>query len=371
MEPKNLSVAIVCLALAGLISCGGDGKTTSSDENDSDAQPGRDTSGNDQGTDNHANNNANNNNANNDNGSTGPIDDVDVDKERVWNEGLNPGVNRGIADLYPDDVGIADHPAVYAAEDFETGAVALSTEEERLRDNLTIVTDEVYTGQYASSFSWPQDFNGPTTRFLLSTDPADNPYDAYFVRACYNFDASFHPQDQDRGVGVKGFGVYAEGPDTTDDNWYNASLQFVGWGGSSKPEANDGYLWVGHLYSYNPHPEEAVAEVGDIENLSEDRFSAYASTFDYIRFNTWRCYEVGLYLNTPGKNDGEARFWIDGVLQSRTTHMRFRDAEKPRPDNVNINLHRVTEDFAHTMTRWMDNIVISRRYIGPVLHTAP
>jgi len=123
---------------------------------------------------------------------------------------------------------------------------------------------------------------------------------------------------------------------------------------------------VGHLYSYNPDPSGAVAEVGTLDNVSDYRFSAYASPFTYIRFNTWRCYEVGLYLNTPGLNDGEARFWIDGVLQSRITHMRFREVGAPRPINVNINLHRTTENFPHTMVRWMDNIVISRRYIGPV-----
>ncbi len=191
------------------------------------------------------------------------------------------------------------------------------------------------------------------------------------MRVCYNFDKSFHPGDQSVGVGVKGFGIYAEGEGTTETTWYNTSVQFVGWGGSSKPQANDGYLWVGHLYSYNPHPDEAVATVGELDNVSEYRFSAYATPFDYIRFNTWRCYEVGLYLNTPGENDGEARFWIDGVLQSRVTHMRFRDSITPRPDKVNISLHRVTENIPHTMTRWMDNIVIARRYIGPVKLSSP
>ncbi|MDX9724256.1 MAG: hypothetical protein RBU37_26140 [Myxococcota bacterium] len=288
------------------------------------------------------------------------------DKETVWNEGLSPGVNWGLALGYVNDQGIAAHPAVYAAEDFEAGEVRLPTEEQRLRENLSVVEDPVYTGSYAASFSWPEGLNGPTTRFLLPTEPDDNPHGCYFVRMCYNFDASFHPIDQDRGVGVKGFGIYAEGAGTTDENWYNAAVQFVGWGNSQKPEANDGYLWVGHLYSYNPHPADAVATVGTLENVSDYRFSAYASPFDYIRFNTWRCYEVGLYLNTPGEYDGEARFWIDGVLQSRITHMRFREAGGPLPDNVNINLHRTTEDFPHTMTRWMDNIVISRRYIGPV-----
>ena len=115
-----------------------------------------------------------------------------------------------------------------------------------------------------------------------------------------------------------------------------------------------------------------MSEVGEVEVTNPSvgdapyRFSSYADPFDYITFNTWRCYEVGLYLNTPGQNDGEARFWIDGVLQSRVTNMRYRDVADLIPTNMQVNLHRTTADFPHTMTRWMDNIVMSRRYIGPV-----
>jgi hypothetical protein len=73
-----------------------------------------------------------------------------------------------------------------------------------------------------------------------------------------------------------------------------------------------------------------------------------------------------LYLNTPGENDGEARFWIDGVLQSRATNMRFRDLEDLTPEYVQLNLHRTTDNFPQTMVRYVDNIVIATRYIGPV-----
>ena len=37
--------------------------------------------------------------------------------------------------------------------------------------------------------------------------------------------------------------------------------------------------------------------------------------------------------------------WVDGVLRSRTTNMRFRDHENQRPGSMHLNLHRTTEDF--------------------------
>lgn len=61
------------------------------------------------------------------------------DKEAVWQEGLDPGVNWGIAADYADDRDIANHPAVYAAEDFEAGETLIPTGENRLANQLEIV----------------------------------------------------------------------------------------------------------------------------------------------------------------------------------------------------------------------------------------
>ncbi len=298
-----------------------------------------------------------------------------------WSEGLAEGVNHGLAAAYPDDVGITDDPYVLAAEDFETGAVTIPTEEDRYAANVEVVTEQAYTGSYAARHTWPEGLNGPTCRFLLPAEAHLDAQPAYFARMCFMYDSSFHPGDLALGVGVKGFGVYSESEGTNNTtrcdgtNWYDASIQFVGWGPSQKPEANDGFLWVGHLYSYNPAPDHAVAELGELNVTEADdggspyRFSVYATPFLYLQFNTWNCFEVGLYLNTPGFSDGEARLWQDGVLISRVTHMRYRDIPGLLPTSVHLNLHRTTEDFPQDMIRWADNIVIARRYIGPVART--
>lgn len=294
-----------------------------------------------------------------------------------WLEGLGPGVQWGLAAKYPDDVGIANDPFVLASEDFESGSVTIPTQEDRYKNNVEVTQDDPYTGQWAGVHQWPEGYNGPTCRFELGPEAHQDPRPAYFMRMCFKYDRSFHPGDLSRGVGVKGFGVYFEdgsGNASTCDgmSWYDVSCQFVGWGPSQKPEANDGYLWVGHMYSYNPYPEQAEAALGSItvsdspDGTEPCRFSSYAEPFEYLAFDAWRCYELGLYLNTPGQHDGEARFWIDGVLQSHTTNMRFRDLEDQKPTSMHLNLHRTTEDFPQTMVRWVDNIVLARRYIGPV-----
>lgn len=296
-----------------------------------------------------------------------------------WQKGLETGINWGLAADYPNDEDIYDHPSVLAAEDFETGTVTIPTEEDRYLLNTQVVSSQAFTGRYSGEHRWDEGYNGPTTRFVIPPSAHQGDRPTYFVRMYFKFDSSFRPPDGVSGVGVKGFGVVADPYNDASvyqpcdgTNWYNAQVQFVGWGKSVKPQANDGYLWVGHLYSYNAYPDDAQAALGQLEisNPAEGdrpyRFSSYASPFTYIDFGSWHCYEVGLYLNTPGEFDGEARFWIDGVLQSRVTGMRYRDIAGLLPTEMHLNLHRVTDNFPGTMVRWTDNIVLATRYIGPV-----
>ena len=292
-----------------------------------------------------------------------------------FQDGLAEGVNYGIAAAYPNDEGLGANPYILAVENFESGQVAIPTEYDRYRENVSVVGSPVFTGNYAGENAWPEGLQGPTCRYVIPQRAHEGERLSYFVRMYFRYDKSFHPGEGMEPVGVKGFGIYNE----TDDseacdglNWYAVSCQFVGWGPSSKEAANDGYLWFGHMYSYCPAAANAKAKVGEInltdfgDGIPSYRFSIYSDPYYYIKFDQWYCYEIGLYLNTPGKNDGEARFWINGVLQSHATNLRFRDVESLTPQYVQLNLHRTTEDFPQTMKRFVDNIVIATRYIGPV-----
>jgi hypothetical protein len=303
-----------------------------------------------------------------------------------FNDGLAPGVNYGLASAFASDKGLGNHPEVLAFEDFEAGEVTIYTEENRYEKFAKVVGTAAFEGNYCGEHSWSEGYEGPTCRYPIPERAHEGERPAYFVRMYMKHTQSFHPYHNKqappsgdyRSVGVKGFGIANESvppsseiPDGT--NWYNAQVQFVGWGPSVKPQANNKYLWVGHLYSYNAYPNEARAMVGNELKVNKSsngqpdcRFSAYGDPFTYLSFDRWYCFEIGLYLNTPGKNDGEARFWIDGVLQSRTVNMRYRDIEELLPMYVHLNMHRTTPHFAHTMKRYVDNIVIARAYIGPM-----
>lgn len=68
----------------------------------------------------------------------------------------------------------------------------------------------------------------------------------------------------------------------------------------------------------------AFEEAGDNRSMREKEtlegtvsVALLVDPHHYIVFGDWHCYELGLYLNTPGEFDGEARFWADNIVIAR------------------------------------------------------
>ncbi len=81
----------------------------------------------------------------------------------------------------------------------------------------------------------------------------------------------------------------------------------------------------------------------------------------------WYCLEQQVRLNTPGKNDGILRAWIDGRLAFEKTDIRFRDTDKLKIERLWMNFcHGGGEPSPHEQHAYIDNLVIAREYIGPI-----
>lgn len=82
----------------------------------------------------------------------------------------------------------------------------------------------------------------------------------------------------------------------------------------------------------------------------------------------WFCVEGHMRLNTPGESDGLFEFWIDDVLQARTTNMNWHGRWNADPDHYKINAvffeNYWNNGSVQDQERYMDNIVISTQRIG-------
>jgi len=86
----------------------------------------------------------------------------------------------------------------------------------------------------------------------------------------------------------------------------------------------------------------------------------------YLENNRWYCIEQYAKMNTPGKNDGILRAWVDGKQAFEKTDIRMRDVDTLKIEAVWLNVYlggKWTSKSEHHL--YIDNVVIARKYIGP------
>ncbi len=85
----------------------------------------------------------------------------------------------------------------------------------------------------------------------------------------------------------------------------------------------------------------------------------------YLKNNRWYAVEQHIKLNTPGKNDGEMRGWIDGKPAFEKTDVRMRDVSELKIEMVWFNVYQGgTKPAPSDDHLYIDNVVIARDYIG-------
>src|SRR5207253_2709660 len=83
----------------------------------------------------------------------------------------------------------------------------------------------------------------------------------------------------------------------------------------------------------------------------------------------WYCYEQMTKLNTPGKNDGEVKVWVDGEVAADWTNLIIRSVNTLKIDELYFGLHAIKSDRLNK--KWYDNAVVATQYIGPVASPSP
>ena len=88
-----------------------------------------------------------------------------------------------------------------------------------------------------------------------------------------------------------------------------------------------------------------------------------------LQQNRWYSVEQYVKMNEPGQANGAFKAWIDGHLVYERSDVRFRDTHELKIENVWFNVYHggVTKPPSE-MSLYIDNVVISREYVGPLYH---
>ncbi len=294
----------------------------------------------------------------------------------------------GIAARYPGDKNIASDPAVIFADDFEsyTSPSQLTSKWSSAYQpsNLRIATEQgnYYAGGKAVEMTLPISTAEVANALNKTLAPT---VDTAFIRAYTKFDPGYSVTNSNHnglrlsakypGPGIK--------PPTDGTGFFLFLVQNNIQGAGRPGEVMPGYP---DIYAYWPRqrsefgdlwwPDGYVVPYDDtIGNKGE--WIAYPAQYpDFkvlpnlqVQRDRWYCYELMVKCNTPGKNDGEVKYWIDGNVVGDFPNLNFRSISSLKIDTAHIGLHALHSERVNK--KWYDNVVVATQYIGPMVGASP
>ncbi len=282
-----------------------------------------------------------------------------------------PEGNNGIASRYPGDVGIASHPGVIFADDFESYASAAGLtsrwNEAYHTANLRIATESgnYYRGGKALELTVPKQSGEVSNTIVRNVSPAQ---DVLFLRYYAKFDTGFNVLGSSHNGSTISAKYCCPGEPANGSNKFLVSYE--AWRDTSAT-ANPGKL---NVYIYHPAQRDAWGDhfypTGTVTPFSYMPFDfgpEFVSRPDVVpQMGRWYSYEVMVRANTPGKRDGRIALWFDGKLIADFPNLRLRDTTALKVDRFSVDLH-VKSNTLGVARKWYDNVVAATSYIGPMV----
>lgn len=149
----------------------------------------------------------------------------------------------------------------------------------------------------------------------------------------------------------------------------------AGWGGR-RVHGDDGWSLRGMFVRSFPsdHPMSGLTQLATYAYHAE-MSGLYGDNWLWpgalLARNRWYCIEQYVRLNRPGISDGILRVWVDGRLAMERSEIRMRNVDQLHIETVWLNAyHGGAEKSPQDQHLYIDNVVVARRYIGPMARQA-
>lgn len=294
----------------------------------------------------------------------------------------------GIAALYPGDHNIASDPAVIFADDFESytspAQITSKWDDAYQLPNIRIATEpgNFFAGTKALEFQLPISATEVANSLKKQISPEQ---DTVFFRAYTKFDSGYSVNGSNHNglrlsAKYPGPGII---PPADGTGFFLFLLQNNIMGTSLPGETAPGYS---HIYAYWPKQRSAFGDHWYPDGMVKPYSTDIGNEGDWVAFpseypdfkpmpnflpqrNRWYCYELMVRANTPGRSDGEVKYWIDGDLVSDFPNLNIRSLSTLKIDEAHIGLHALHSERVNK--KWYDNVVIATQYIGPMTGASP
>ena len=258
---------------------------------------------------------------------------------------------------------LESHPPVIFADDFESGELGSKWDETRNEDGkvLSLVDESLENktlGQRSVKVIATLGMNngGGFTKWFESAD-------RLFIRFYTKFDgdcdyvhhfctlrANKSLQGGDRWSGFGGAGVLPNG-----DERFSTAIE--PWGNWHQWPPPGRWNFYSYWHTMKPGPDGKYWGNGFRPEEQPN-----------IQRNKWICVEFMLQHNTPGSDDGEQAYWIDGELRGHWRGFNWRTSPTLLANAFTLESYvtdRWTDQRVNTV--FFDNVVIAKEYIGPAV----
>jgi hypothetical protein len=263
----------------------------------------------------------------------------------------------GLAARFTADSGIAEHPDVIFADNFETGELGAQWDSDTIAPTLSFSAPEnELCGQRCLQVeaTLGKNTGGGFTKWF---DPPDRIFVRFYVRFDPECDYIHHFVTLRANKGLRGgdkwSGFGGAGLLPAGDERFSTALEPMGnWGRLPAPG-----VWNFYSYWHEMKPSPDKNYWGN---------SFLPDSQPVIQKDRWICAEFMLKHNTPGQADGEQAFWIDGKLQGHWRDINWRKTESLKANALTLESY-FTDRWTKNETNivYFDNVVIAREYIGP------
>ena len=293
----------------------------------------------------------------------------------------------GIASRYPNDKGIGSDPDVLLADDFEsyTSTSQLTTKWTQAAGiaRLRIATESghYFAGAKGLEMKLPISTVETVCGLVKTINPT---VDTLFMRMYQKWDTTYHTTGSNHNGIMMSAKYPGPGVGTPADGtgWYLFQLDndFIRRTGEADPGFD-------HMYSYWPKQRGVYGDLWFPDGYVLPYSNAIGNQGDWLAYpnqypdfkvlsnhlperGKWYCYEVMVKANTPGQNDGEVKWWVDGKVVGDFPNLNIRSIPTLKIDTAKVTLD-VNKNNPQVITKWTDNVVIATQYIGPMASGSP
>lgn len=269
----------------------------------------------------------------------------------------SPPVQEGLAAAYVGDAGIEKNPDVYFSSGFEEG-MGWKSKWDVANGEIDIVkSDHAFKFEPLAGSALRINLKERSnfgSDIRLNTKNFGKEPDELFFRYYLRLADDWNPnKDGGKMPGMAGT--------------YNRA----GWGGRRSDGTNGWSARGGFLRIFEgDHPMRGLTQLvtyayhADMEGAYGDHWTWPGALLER---NRWYCVEQQIALNHPGKADGVLRVWLDGRMIVERTDVRYRSVDSLHIEDVWINVyHGGIDPSPHDQHLFVDNVVIARKYIGPM-----